>query len=578
MNLVKVVNDGKLNDLLQGNGDFAIDKAQLRNILGIKNMDESYPTYWDEILEYPEQVKLFCFVAILFTHHSCIKIFAKSAKENMKGVLLRNEFENPKVFTNIRALLVKSEASNQEVLSEDEVPYDLSNLFISGEVGLLVKELLYDRLVKIGWSENIDDKEKDFFRDFFEQSLWYNFHKVFSLSEKQFVEWMKGEPQFSNEKVVITYNPILLEKEVEIDVQLLVSLSTKPFLILTGPSGTGKTISVRNLASSLNVYKDFDEEYNIAFVPVEAGWKDGRHLLGYINPFTEDGEKYQTTPLIEILLKANYHKNIDCPYFIILDEMNLSHVEMYFAKFLSLLEVSKHDELSNIPLLTVKELTLLKKNYQKNSEYLAYVNDAITYGGLFLRKNIFIIGTVNIDETTYMFSPKVLDRAFVIEKNSKKPSDISNRTVISERFKATMKIKDVVDFLMNETIKQNDFKNEVVEFLDQVYEIVEDFPFGFRVVKEACDFYLKANELCYEYNISLESLQNIENIFDEILMQKILPKIHGNRKQLSDLLNNLIKFCYGGIENNKPRYPRSHEKLKTMQKMLENIGHCGFIC
>lgn len=164
------------------------------------------------------------------------------------------------------------------------------------------------------------------------------------------------------------------------------SLMAKPFVILTGNSGTGKTRIATLFAKFLEV-KLGECEKNWILVPVGADWTDNTKILGFYNPLADNGKgKYEKSSILRLIELANLPENKDIPFFIILDEMNLSHVERYFADFLSHMETPEFD----------------------------FILDGYS-GSLKYPKNLFIVGTVNIDETTYMFSPKVLDRANVIE-------------------------------------------------------------------------------------------------------------------------------------------------------------------
>lgn len=581
--IIEIVKENRLHDYLNDGfrSGFSIDEPQLRATLGL-DKDNALPTYWDEINYFPEQIGFFCLIAIIFTHESFIEAFADSSTDNMRGVLNKNQFDNIKTFTNIRGILVASGASSNEALKSDYVSYDFSELFKSGEVGQLVKKLLYDRLKKTNWLENPTGPNKEHIRGFHEQCFAYKFHRVFSLETKQFYEWLEGNALTKENENSIIFN---FSEEVEVDTHLIVSLATKPFLILSGASGTGKTYGIRKLASSINPLKDRDDNFNITFIPVEAGWKDGRSVIGYRNPFSEEGEIYQPTQLINMLLKANYHKHESIPFFVLFDEMNLSHVEMYFARFLALLETARHEGINQVPLLSTNELLLLEKYYKNNNEYLEYLYESIKKEGLFIPSNVFFIGTVNIDETTYMFSPKVLDRSFVIERNTEVPSNILNQSLINSDYKATINSGELNRFLLSPTNVRkvlNDMTSperealkHVIDFLDQVYELVEGYYFGYRVVVECCEYYLKAKELYSVYNIDLDWLNNEDKLFDEILMQKILPKIHGNRKQLIGLLKNLMNFCK---DEEKVKFEKSYKKLNAMELNLSVTGYCGFIC
>src|SRR3972149_1889437 len=188
----------------------------------------------------------------------------------------------------------------------------------------------------------------------------------------------------------------------EILTRYFLSLKTKPFVILTGISGTGKT----KIAQVFAEYMCQDEktpeerERRYAFVPVRPDWMDNRGLLGYYHLLAET---YHTTPVLRLLLEAEKYPGK--PYFVILDEMNLAKVEQYFSDFLSIMESRTAGNLQGEPL------------------DLHSVAKAETQDGLLIPQklcippNVYFTGTVNVDESTYMFSPKVLDRANVIEFN-----------------------------------------------------------------------------------------------------------------------------------------------------------------
>jgi 5-methylcytosine-specific restriction protein B len=164
------------------------------------------------------------------------------------------------------------------------------------------------------------------------------------------------------------------------------SLMTKPFILLTGLSGSGKTKLAQ--AFSTWISKSSDQ---YCLIPVGADWTNREPLLGYLNALEKDSYIKPDNGVLDLLLDAEKNPNI--PFFLILDEMNLSHVERYFADFLSAMESGLPIPLhSNNGIMIASDGTIIPPE--------------ISFNG-----NLFIIGTVNIDETTYMFSPKVLDRA-----------------------------------------------------------------------------------------------------------------------------------------------------------------------
>ena len=338
---------------------------------------------------------------------------------------------------------------------------------------------------------------------------------------------------------------------------------------------------------------------NHELVSVGANWTDNRNLLGYENILTNS---YQSTPTLELMLKAkNDPKN---PYFLILDEMNLSHVERYFADFLSSIESGKPLFLYTLKEIQVEENGKMIKKF--NKDVYKVVVDGYTYNippKLTIPDNLYIIGTVNIDETTYMFSPKVLDRANVIEfetfsamdymhykKDDKKQSrykesieDFSDETTIKD-----MDIEELNTFLSN---YWENLSKELVKF--QTVLKNSNFDFGFRVTNEI----LRYMAMAYQYDNNQDKF-NWETVFDYQIKQKILPKLHGSENVIGETLDNLIKLSYYGIEidyesenelfeelegyslpNNEigSKYENSTKKLLQMKKTLDKQRYMSFI-
>ena len=148
---------------------------------------------------------------------------------------------------------------------------------------------------------------------------------------------------------------------------------------------------------------------------------------------------------VQCFLKANYPEYSKIPFFIILDEMNLSHVEMYFSKFLSVMETSKEKKAETV--LGLEELHLLYKSGVTDPIQTTYILNAIEKRGLYITDNVFFIGTVNMDETTYMFSPKVLDRSFVIQYSPPKPSSVGHEFTLPENDKLGVSTERLSTFM-----------------------------------------------------------------------------------------------------------------------------------
>ncbi len=307
-----------------------------------------------------------------------------------------------------------------------------------------------------------------------------------------------------------------------------------------------------------------DDKYII--VPVGANWTDNTNIIGYYNVITNE---YQSTPAYDFILKAE--NDSENPYFLILDEMNLSHVERYFADFLSAIE-SKEE----IPL---------------------YGEDRT----IKLPENIFIIGTVNVDETTYMFSPKVLDRANTIEFDTLDAIDYMNNNINTKDFNGNIEylqsplidsdisdlnIEELKKILFNITYEGNSLWDILANELTIFQKTLKSsgFDFGFRVINEILRFMI----VSWKYENSPTEWDNWQRYFDAQIKQKILPKLHGSEKAIGEVLIKLFNNCLNNRENNEnpknfkietenARYPSSAIKLQNMAKVLSQQRYVSFI-
>jgi len=361
----------------------------------------------------------------------------------------------------------------------------------------------------------------------------------------------------------------------EILTRYFLSLKTKPFVILTGISGTGKT-KIAQVFAEYMCQDDEEKESRIAFVPVKPDWMDNKGLLGYYNLLAE---KYHATPILRVLLEAQEHP--EKPYFIILDEMNLAKVEQYFSDFLSIME-SRTSSNPDGELLELYDAT-----------------DKISPDGALIPRrfpiplNVFFTGTVNIDESTYMFSPKVLDRANIIEFNDMDLASYEKGGVPSDKF--VLKEQDIRKKLIplqGETpfCSKADFiailktAPSVRKFLSEISSILYPYNlhFGYRVVNEISRYVLCAHEMVQDFDL--------EETMDIQILQKILPKFHGTQAKLEEPLEKLLAFCTGDKNlidesylqteislDREARFPRSTQKLVRMLRNLKVQGYTSFI-
>lgn len=301
--------------------------------------------------------------------------------------------------------------------------------------------------------------------------------------------------------------------------RFVASLCTKPFVICSGLSGSGKTKLAQAFVQWIS---ESDAQYKI--IPVGADWTNREPLLGYPNAIETDKYVVPENGALEILIKAiNDEKR---PYFLILDEMNLSHVERYFADFLSAMESGEA-----IPLHTIESS---KTKIPQSTR---------------LPKNLFIIGTVNIDETTYMFSPKVLDRANTIEFRL-------NEDDLTNYFDSPISLN--MDILKNKgadqgesfvkmatNVSEKDFGNLKVDLLHFFTELKKTgAEFGYRTASEIGRLIQKLEELG----------ESGDDLLDIAIMQKLLPKLHGSRSKLSKVLIILGALCLTNPKDCKAKY------------------------
>lgn len=402
------------------------------------------------------------------------------------------------------------------------------------------------------------------------------------------------------------------------------ALRTKPFLLLAGISGTGKSQKVQELAFMTCPKGELRNEGgttpgNYCLVEVKPNWHDSTELLGYYSALSG---KYELTDFIRFAYKAAQNK--DVPFFLCLDEMNLAPVEQYFAEFLSVLETRKKvgneiltqyllskDRFSNCELqkkvLVKEDGDIIEGDKQYKMEFLYSEKDAeiITYlkeKGLTLPDNLFVIGTVNMDDTTHQFSRKVIDRAFTIEMNGGKMSEMfspesrmlleySDEPIPLEAFKAEFvrayevlddvrfaKYKDVISTRIPALLGDSDGTAEA----DSINGMLNETPFrvSYRVQNELVLYLSTLIE-----HANFPEPDQIEGLIGEatlaILLEKVLPRVQGEQKQLETQngKSNVLKDLKAFVESHfKPEeetdanslYNQVLRKLKEMDDKLAN--------
>ena len=336
----------------------------------------------------------------------------------------------------------------------------------------------------------------------------------------------KDKPtKYVSEKELV-FNPDF--KDDELLLRLLASLRAKPFAILAGHSGTGKSRYVKKLAYMTCNAEELRNKNqlpgNYLLLQVKPNWHDSTDLLGFRNAMV--GGVYQKTELIKFLFKA-YHFS-ETPFFLCLDEMNLAPVEQYFAEFLSAMESKEPVPLNDI---SEKDDNLLELGCEW-ADSLEYLKN----NGFSIPNNLFIVGTVNMDETTNQFSRKVLDRAFTIEMTD---VDFTNYGNVTEPSYGDTLKPAIIESLLNgekavSALDEEDKKAD--SSLVKVQKALASTPFAiaYRFANEYT--LLKRAIECFDAdgNMKLDAL-------DQAVLMKILPRIAGER--------DYIEKVYGEKEN-----------------------------
>lgn len=332
-----------------------------------------------------------------------------------------------------------------------------------------------------------------------------------------------------------------------------IALKTKPFAILSGVSGTGKTKMAELLAEGLTGH----HPAQFRLIPVRPDWADSTPLFGYHNVLAN---RYVSTPFLDIVRTAGLPENRDKAYFVCLDEMNLSRVEHYLADYLSALEsrarrIPLHEDVPD----------------------------------LVLPQNFFLTGTVNVDETTHAFSRKVLDRANTL--------DFDAAPRLLEVTGAAKGVADLSAELSDATPaeRQRLFLQgrvgHVGKARERLTQVGADFPSRALSVLQAVNDRLYPHRLHFAYRVRDDVLLFLANSFDAetgqgLLLpdagenfalaldlqihQKVLPKLNGVAEQLDPLLADL--YAWAGAE----ALPRTALKLARMRAHGAATGYVRF--
>ena len=389
------------------------------------------------------------------------------------------------------------------------------------------------------------------------------------------------------------------------------AIKTKPFLILGGFSGTGKSQKVKELAFATcpcDGVLDVSETSpgNYLLVSVKPNWHDATDITGFRSSVNRN---YYVTDFMRFLVKAKLYEEKQTPFFVCLDEMNLAPVEEYFADFLSVIESRKRRADGKIvtdaivpasvfndteyaadfnifmklgleltdPKWKADELSELSDEDMSHAFVRQDIVEELKRDGLTIPSNVIIIGTVNMDDTTNSFSRKVIDRAMTFETVVGKFGDeyfnsdvalnyvknpLKGELFLSDEVRATQMIDEGRFILTKEE------QTKILNFINDINEDLDGSPFkiSYRILNETILLYRSKKRIAEimkdEDGLAdgVEFKTDLNTIFDDILMQKVLPRIEGDYEKCSKCLNKLSSRA----DNND--WKKSYDKIEFMIK------------
>ena len=337
------------------------------------------------------------------------------------------------------------------------------------------------------------------------------------------------------------------------------SLKSKPFVILAGTSGTGKTRLVKLFAEAIGA--------KMQLVPVRPDWSDSSDLFGH----NDLSGQFHPGAIIDFVKQAEWDK--DTPYFLCLDEMNLARVEYYLSDFLSIIETRDR-----------KDNGAIETDALVDTSYFQSQSAREKYGRVYLPENLYIIGTVNMDETTFPFSKKVLDRANTIEfsfVNLMARATAGGQAVAQKLDNSFLK----TDYLYLQDCDDEDLIDTICFNLEELNQILvkANLHVGYRV-RDEISFYMMNNKKA--------KLLDEDAAFDHEIMQKILPRVQGSSAAIKDVLSELFVKCAGDytgfagaaayeqmnayLEAKSCKYPNSAKKIAFMMRRYEEDGFTSY--
>lgn len=411
--------------------------------------------------------------------------------------------------------LVKNDVSS----NFDAVPSSKVSGTVSGEVGIGQPAATDNNNSSvIRQTEELDDREKVF--------------PALSMMDEEYegyaVESVVSDNLTLNEIATRFRNYLAKEEKLYFDIDTIrffvSGFAASHFMILEGLSGTGKSSLPRYFAKFINA--------NLLFVPVQATWRDKTNLIGYFNDFSK---AYSETEFLTSLYHANY--NPDMIHMFVLDEMNISRVEYYFADFLSVLEYPEEEW----------KIKIMQLPY--NFIPPAKLDDGVIQ----IPNNVYFVGTANKDDSTFTITDKVYDRAITIDFDNRNDAFNVNGDASTINLSRSALAKLYQEAKNNKSYQMTDNDYQKFQTIsDYIYDQF-DITFGNRIL----------NQISELVPVFVSCGGTKEEALDFLLSRKVISKIEGRfeeyvKNALRELLN-LIHKTYG------------KDVLKRSEKTIQNL-------
>ena len=401
------------------------------------------------------------------------------------------------------------------------------------------------------------------------------------------IVWCPTKPHISNQITFLTdeeFADIMsIKSQPSINFKYrpyLTAIRSKPFLLLAGISGTGKSRIVRELARAC--WDSDSEEYkaqkpkNFEMIQVKPNWHDSTELIGYVSR-ASGAPEFVAGDFLKFVVKA--WEDTKTPYFLCLDEMNLAPVEQYFAEYLSVIESRKFngEEIVTDPILK-KEAQEWYHNLVCTLTEDSDLQQQFLQSGISIPKNLIVIGTVNMDETTFAFSRKVLDRAMTIEMN-----EVNLHGGLTEKTENIGKIN--FDTVVGDAVEGVDVYADYQEVCDTAIDYLQSindklngtpFKIAYRTRNEFLLYVV--NNLSYSKDEN-DKKYVIARALDEITSMKILSRIEGDEDKTRTVIEDLKKAIDSGLKDVCDSFDTTKSvsllKLDEMEKRLKS-GYTSF--